>query len=73
MNTEVKVYWVPRIADADRPEYCPCVDEQTHPVCPACPATVAGNDPVHGVCQAKRSGPPPRPLIELVLIHRGEA
>lgn len=30
---------------------CPCKDEKPDP-CPKCGATVAGNDPVNGVCQA---------------------
>lgn len=31
--------------------FCPCKDETINP-CPACGATVEGNDPVRGVCQA---------------------
>jgi hypothetical protein len=30
---------------------CPCEDEKPDP-CPKCGATVSGNDPVHGRCQA---------------------
>lgn len=30
---------------------CPCDEERPDP-CPKCGATVAGNDPVNGVCQA---------------------
>lgn len=48
--------------------YCPCENETPDP-CPACGATVAGNDPVRGVCQALR-GRQPQPLVELVLVHR---
>lgn len=32
--------------------YCPCENDLPDP-CPACGATVAGNDSVSGVCQAK--------------------
>jgi hypothetical protein len=35
-----------------RPKYCPCEEETPDP-CPACGATVEGNDPVRGVCQAR--------------------
>lgn len=51
-----------------RPEYCPCKDEGPDP-CPACGATVAGDDPVHGVCQA-RHGAPPEPFLHLDLVDR---
>lgn len=53
-----------------RPYYCPCEDELPDP-CPACGATVSGNDPVRGVCQSlsmkaeRRLSP-----VELVLIDR---
>lgn len=55
-----------------RPRYCPCRDESEDP-CPACGATVSGNDPVRGVCQATH-GFEPEPLVSLVLIdkHTGE-
>lgn len=52
-----------------RPEYCPCEEETPDP-CPACGATVAGDDPVRGICQARRLGPPPRPLVEFVLVDK---
>lgn len=53
-----------------RPLYCPDLEEDKP--CPACGATVEGNDPVHGVCQAIRSGPDPRTnqTVRLVLIDR---
>ncbi len=52
----------------DRPDYCPDLNEDED--CPACGATVDGNDPVRGICQAKHSGPVPKPLVELILIRR---
>jgi hypothetical protein len=65
-----KIRTIPSLPWSERPEYCPCIDDETHPVCPACPATVAGNDPVNGVCQARRSGRPPYPLVEIILVRR---
>ncbi len=47
----------------DRPLYCPDLKDDED--CPACDATVE-----RGVCLAIRSGPEPRPLVELVLVHR---
>jgi hypothetical protein len=64
------VHFVPRIPWEQRPEYCPCVDEETHPTCPLCPATVAGKDIVQGVCQARQRGPAPKELVQLVVVHR---
>jgi len=32
-------------------DYCPCYDDKPDP-CPACGATISGNDHVRGVCQA---------------------
>jgi hypothetical protein len=61
---------IPSLPWSQRPEYCPCINEETHPVCPSCPATVDGNDPVLGVCQARRSGRPPQAIVELVCVHR---
>ena len=58
----------PMLVDSQRPEYCGATDEALD--CPVCPATVAGRDIVHGVCQAVRSGRPPRPLVELVTVPR---
>lgn len=58
----------PMLVDRQRPEYCGATDEDHD--CPVCPATVAGNDIVRGVCQARRSGPPPRDLVELVTVPR---
>jgi hypothetical protein len=51
-----------------RPQYCPCKDDTPDP-CPACGATIEGNDPVRGVCQA-RYGYKPEPLVHLVLIDK---
>lgn len=51
-----------------RPEYCPCEDDAPDP-CPACGATVKGDDKVRGICQALR-GPRLRPLVEVILTHK---
>jgi len=51
-----------------RPDYCPCENETPDP-CPACGATVSGNDPVRGVCQA-RKGYRHDPGVQLVLIDK---
>lgn len=59
----------PMLIDSQRPEYCGAVGEDVEQ-CPTCPATVSGNDIVHGVCQALRSGPPPKPLVEITLVKR---
>ena len=48
--------------------YCPCDGELPDP-CPACGATVAGNDRVHGVCQLT-DVPPTDYGIRIVLVHR---
>jgi len=58
----------PMLVDSQRPEYCGATDEALP--CPDCPATAAGDDIVGGVCQARRSGPAPRPLVELVTVPR---
>lgn len=52
-----------------RPEYCPVEDGSPNP-CPACGATEEGNDPVRGVCQARRPYPPPVDYIRVVLVDR---
>jgi hypothetical protein len=55
------------------PEYCMIPDEGqpgAEGPCPGCGATASGNDPVRGVCQARRSGYPPHPLVTLVLVDR---
>ena len=52
-----------------RPYYCPCYEETPDP-CPACGATVEGNDPVGGVCQSVTNRCKPEPLVRLVLVHR---
>lgn len=51
------------------PDYCPCNEEGPDP-CPACGATVSGNDQVNGVCQARYNRPAPRPLVQIVLIDK---
>jgi hypothetical protein len=55
-----------------RPLYCEALDEDKFPdaPCPACGATVAGNDPVRGVCQARRGPPPTDYGLRIVLTHR---
>lgn len=56
-----------------RPEYCMIPDEPlpgSEGPCPGCGATASGNDPVRGVCQARRSGYPPTALVDLVLIDK---
>lgn len=53
---------------AKRPLYCSADDESVP--CPACGATADGNDPVRGVCQAIRMGPPPEPLVQVVLVDK---
>lgn len=58
------------LVDSQRPEYCPCTSEEEFPTCPVCPATVAGNDIVRGVCQAKKAGRPPEDWLELIVVGR---
>ena len=53
-----------------RPDYCPCENDLPDP-CPACGATIAGNDPVRGCCQARHNCYPPRSLLDFVLIDKG--
>ena len=56
-----------------RPEYCMIPDEGEpgcERPCPGCGATIEGNDPVRGVCQARHNGPSPTPLVELILVDR---
>lgn len=67
---DVRVTMVPRIPYHLRPEYCPCESEETHPECPACPATVKGDDIVRGVCQARSRYPAPTPLLELITVRK---
>lgn len=59
----------PMLVDSQRPEYCGAMGEDVD-CCPLCPATVTGNDIVGGVCQALRSGPAPKALVELVTVPR---
>jgi hypothetical protein len=47
----------------ERPLYCPDLKDDED--CPACGATAE-----HGVCQAIRNGPAPKPLVEIILTHR---
>jgi hypothetical protein len=70
MSEAWEVVTRPMLVGWQRPEYCPCVDDETHPTCPVCPATVKGDDIVQGVCQAIKSGPPPRDLVEIVLVRK---
>lgn len=57
-------------AEFDGPEYCPCENEMPDP-CPACGATVSGNDPVEGICQARNPSPRPDYSITIGLVRRG--
>ena len=50
----------------NRPDYCPCTNEQPDP-CPACGATVA-----NGTCRALYRQPPPSPAVTLTCIHRDD-
>lgn len=52
-----------------RPDYCPDDLSEGTP-CPRCGATEDGNDQVRGVCQARFSGPEPKPLVRVVLIDK---
>jgi hypothetical protein len=53
----------------NRPDHCPCKHERPDP-CPACGATVEGNDPVRGVCQARFNRTAPEPYLSLVLLDK---
>ena len=59
-----------------RPDYCTAdADDLSFPVgphrpCPACGATLDDKDAVRGICQARYPGPPPEPLVRLVLIDK---
>lgn len=56
-----------------RPDYCPLPDEDTpegQKPCLACGATIEGKDPVRGICQARFRGPPPTPLLQIVLTDK---
>lgn len=60
-----------------RPKYCPDLDADDlafpigpHRPCPACGATVEGNDPVRGVCQALYNGPKPKSLVQIILTDK---
>jgi hypothetical protein len=64
-----KVITRPMLIEEQRPEYCGAISEDINQ-CPVCPATVTGDDIVGGVCQARRSGPRPQPLVELVVVQR---
>ena len=48
--------------------YCDAKEDEDP--CPCCGATLSGNDPVRGVCQARYNRPRPTPLLEIVLIDR---
>jgi len=58
------------VINMTRPKYCPC-ENQIDP-CPACGATIEGNDPVRGVCQATHGIEPSSlfELVEIVLIDK---
>jgi hypothetical protein len=69
--TEWKVVTRPMLIDDQRPEYCRATEDCEQ--CPDCPATMSGKDIVQGVCQAIKSGPPPRALVELIVVPRDAA
>jgi hypothetical protein len=52
-----------------RPEYCPCEDDSVDP-CPACGATVKGDDKVHGMCQAKHQRAPSSWVPQIILVDK---
>lgn len=53
-----------------RPKWCPCDNDMPDP-CPACGATISGNDSVRGVCQATTGRSKPKPYLpELILVYR---
>jgi hypothetical protein len=58
----------PMLIDSQRPEYCRATEDCEQ--CPDCPATMSGKDIVDGACQALRGGPPPQPLVEIVLVPK---
>lgn len=51
-----------------RIEYCPCDNDAPDP-CPACGATLSGDDPVRGICQAE-SLRYPFENPKIILVHR---
>ncbi len=51
-----------------KPDYCPELRDDED--CSVCGATVAGDDPVNGVCQARFRGSAPAPLVEIILVHK---
>ena len=52
-----------------RPRHCPCLNESPDP-CPACGATVGGNDSVRGVCQATHRHAPSDYGLRLIVVDR---
>jgi hypothetical protein len=51
------------------PKYCRA-NETTDP-CPDCGASISGNDPVRGICQATHHGPPPSDYdLKVILVPR---
>ena len=49
------------------PYWCEAPDEETGLPCPACGATIEGNDPVRGICQAVSGRPKPEPILYFAL------
>lgn len=49
--------------------WCEALPEETGLPC-ACGATIEGNDPVRGCCQALNNRPKPEPYIRLVLTDK---
>ena len=52
-----------------KPKYCPCIDNKPDP-CPACGATLSGNDEVHGICQATHGVCEDK--LEVILVRKEE-
>jgi hypothetical protein len=54
-------------------DYCALPDEGEpgwDQPCPACGATIEGNDPVRGICQSRFNRGPPRPILFLQLVDK---
>jgi hypothetical protein len=53
--------------DYRRPDYCRAEEPNE---CTDCQATIRGNDPVNGVCQARYGCAPPDYGLRLILVDR---
>ena len=45
-------------------------DENPNDPCPACGATIKGDDKVRGVCQAWRNRPKPMPYLQIIVVDK---